>query len=146
MDNPRIGAGSAASRFVAAPARAAGHDYEIRFSRMLILFCTAIALNALLLFLVQPMFAKMALPLLGGSPAVWTTCMVFFQAALLAGYAYAHVSVRRLGVRRQAMLHVVLPLLPLLVLPIDIARSGHPGATAAPIVWLLRLLASSVGI
>jgi len=59
-----------------------------------ILYVLAAALGAALLFLVQPMIAKMALPALGGSPAVWNTSLVFFQAALLAGYAYAHAATR----------------------------------------------------
>jgi hypothetical protein len=66
------------------------------------------------MFLVQPMFAKFILPLLGSTPGVWNAAMLFFQTALLAGYLYAHESTRRLGVRRQASLHVGLLLLPLL--------------------------------
>ena len=86
------------------------------------LFATALCLNALLIFWVQPLFAKMVLPLLGGSPSVWTTCMLFFQAALLAGYAYGHASIRVLGLRRHAMLHGVLVWLPLLLLPMTKAQ------------------------
>ena len=63
------------------------------------LFATTLFVSALLLFLVQPMFTKMVLPRLGGAPAVWSVAMVFFQAALLAGYAYAHLIVRRLAAR-----------------------------------------------
>ena len=80
---------------------------------MLILFGATIFVGASLLFLVQPMFARMALPLLGGAPAVWNTAMVFYQAVLLAGYAYAHVTTRWLGARRQAGLHLVVLLVPL---------------------------------
>ena len=64
------------------------------------LFALALFVGSALLFLVQPMVAKGILPLLGGSPAVWNTCMVFFQAALLAGYAYTHATTARLGARR----------------------------------------------
>ena len=110
------------------------------------LFRAAILLNAFLLFLVQPMFAKMALPLLGGSPAVWTTCMLFFQAALLLGYLYSHLSMRLLGVRRQAVLHALMVLLPLLLLPIGIAVDTRPPAVAAPAGWLLVLMAGSIGL
>jgi hypothetical protein len=60
----------------------------------------------------QPMVGKMILPLLGGTPAVWSTCMVFFQTALLAGYAYAHASTAWLGPRRQALLHLGVLALP----------------------------------
>ena len=68
-------------------------------------------LSATLLFAVQPMFTKMVLPMLGGSPAVWNTAMLFFQAILLAGYAYAHLISRLLSWRRQAILHVTLLML-----------------------------------
>jgi hypothetical protein len=101
--------------------------------------------SATLLFLVQPMIAKMVLPLLGGTPAVWNTCMVFFQAALLAGYAYAHALTTRLGARRQVIFHTVLLFLPFAVLPISI-HGWLPHPDANPIPWLLALLAVSVGL
>ncbi len=99
-----------------------------------------------LLFLVQPMFAKMALPLLGGTPAVWATSMVFFQATLLAGYAYAHWSVARLGIRRQALLHMPLVLLPLLLLPITVPAGWTPPEQERPVFWLLWLLTFALGL
>jgi hypothetical protein len=80
---------------------------------LLALFAATLFLSAALVFLVQPMFAKMALPLLGGAPAVWNTCMLFFQAALLGGYAYAHATTRFLQLRQQAILHVALLLISL---------------------------------
>jgi len=110
-----------------------------------VLFATALCLNALLIFWVQPLFAKMVLPLLGGSPSVWTTCMLFFQAALLAGYAYGHAGIRVLGLRRHAMLHGVLVWLPLLLLPIAVNRETA-AATEQPIVWLLQTMGVSVGL
>ncbi len=113
---------------------------------MLILYTITIFVSAALLFLVQPMFSRMALPLLGGSPAVWNTALVFYQAALLAGYAYAHASTRWLGVRRQAALHFALLLLPLLVLPIAIPAGWTPPTDTNPSLWLLGLLAVSVGL
>src|SRR5436305_12376931 len=70
------------------------------------LFATTIWLSALLLFLVQPMFTKMVLPRLGGAPTVWSVAMVFFQAALLVGYAYAHLLVRRFPPRLGALVHL----------------------------------------
>ena len=81
---------------------------------VLLLFAVTLFLSAFLLFCVQPMIAKMILPLLGGSPTVWSTCMVFFQAMLLAGYAYAHATTSWLGVRRQTILHAGFILLPVL--------------------------------
>jgi hypothetical protein len=92
------------------------------------------------------MVAKMVLPLLGGTPAVWNTCMVFFQAALLAGYAYAHAAPNWLGMRRQAIVHVILLLAPLIVLPIAIGPEWSPEGDANPIPWLLGLLLLVVGL
>jgi hypothetical protein len=109
-------------------------------------YALTLFVSAALLFLVQPMFAKMVLPLLGGAPAVWNTCMVFYQAALLAGYAYAHYTTACLGVRRQALLHLGVLLLPLLCLPIAVANRGAPPGEANPIPWLLAVLALSVGL
>src|SRR5262245_17371593 len=70
------------------------------------LYATTLFLSALLLFLVQPMFTKLVLPRLGGAPTVWSVAMVFFQAALLAGYAYAHLLIRRLPLGIGALLHL----------------------------------------
>ncbi len=113
---------------------------------MLILFGVTIFVGASLLFLVQPMFARMALPLLGGAPAVWNTAMVFYQAVLLVGYAYAHATMRWLGPRRQAGLHLLVLLLPLLVLPIALPAGWTPPGQTSPIPWLLALLAVAVGL
>ena len=113
---------------------------------MLILFGATIFVGASLLFLVQPMFARMALPLLGGAPAVWNTAMVFYQAVLLVGYAYAHVTTRWLGARRQAGLHLLILLLPLLALPIALPAGWIPPGDTSPIPWLLALLAVAVGL
>src|SRR5471030_984877 len=107
---------------------------------MVILFTITIFVGAALLFLVQPMFTRMVLPLLGGSPAVWNTSLVFYQAALLAGYAYAHLTTRWLGVRKQVTLHLVVLLVPLFLLPIAIPRGWLPSAQDNPIPWLLFVL------
>lgn len=109
-------------------------------------FVLTIFMGSSLLFLVQPMFAKMVLPLLGGTPAVWATSMVFFQATLLAGYAYAHWSVARLGIRRQALVHVPLVLLPLLLLPVGVPGGWTPPTQGQPVLWLLGLLTFSLGL
>jgi len=113
---------------------------------MHLLFALTLFVSATLLFVVQPMFAKMVLPLLGGTPAVWNTCMVFYQATLLAGYVYAHLSIKWLGPRRQAAVHMALFCLPWLVLPIGLATGWTPPTEANPIPWLLMLLAVSVGL
>ena len=113
---------------------------------MVALYTATIFVSALLLFSVQPMFARMVLPLLGGSPAVWNTAMVFYQAALLAGYAYAHFSPRWLGVRKHAALHAALMLAPLLVLPLAVPAGWTPPTTTNPLPWLLALLFVAVGL
>lgn len=109
------------------------------------LFAFTLLVSASLLFVVQPMFAKMVLPRLGGTPAVWNTCMVFYQAVLLGGYLYAHLSTRWLGTRRQALAHLAVLCLPWLVLPIGLASGGPPGGEN-PIPWLLLLMTASVGL
>src|SRR5439155_24892608 len=103
-------------------------------------------LSSSLLFLVQPMIAKMVLPLLGGTPAVWNTCMVFFQATLLAGYLYVHAATRWLRPRQQVALHVTLLVVSLLTLPVVLITRGDPPATGMPVLWLLRVLAVTVGV
>jgi hypothetical protein len=113
---------------------------------MRLLFSLTLFCSAVLLFLIQPMLGKMILPKLGGTPAVWNTCMVFFQALLLAGYAYAHYTTRGLGVRRQAAWHLPLLLLPFLALPIAIGESWVPPREANPIPWVLGLLFVTAGL
>jgi hypothetical protein len=109
-------------------------------------FALTLLVSATLLFLIQPMVAKMILPLLGGTPAVWNTCMVFFQAALLAGYAYAHVAPKWLGRRRQMLFHLCLFLAPVAVLPIAVSLDWLPPSDDNPIPWLFGLLLVSVGL
>src|SRR6266404_4039525 len=102
--------------------------------------------SAGLLFLVQPMIARMVLPLLGGAPAVWTTCMLFFQMLLLAGYAYADLAPRFLGVRRHALVHLVLILVPLFFLPIQLSGRIPPTGAENPVPWLLVTLGLASGL
>jgi len=111
-----------------------------------LVFTVTLFLSAFLLFSIQPMVGKMVLPRLGGTPAVWNTCMVFFQAVLLAGYGYAHLMTRWLGSRRQASWHLVLLLLPILSLPIGLPASWVPPTDTTPLPWLLRVLAIGVGL
>ncbi|MBX3286502.1 MAG: fused MFS/spermidine synthase [Actinobacteria bacterium] len=108
-------------------------------------FTAATFVSASLLFLVQPLVAKMLLPLLGGSAAVWNTASVFFQAVLLAGYAFSHLSLRRLGVRRQPWLQAAVALVGLAVLPIAIPSGWVPPA-GAPGLWTLLVLGATVGL
>ncbi|MBL8793409.1 MAG: fused MFS/spermidine synthase [Planctomycetia bacterium] len=112
------------------------------------LFSVTLFASALLLFCVQPMIAKMILPLLGGSPAVWNTCMVFFQAALLGGYLYAHGLTTYVPGRSQQVVHVLLLCLPFLVLPIGITAAWADTVPQQddPVSWLLKLLLLVVGL
>ncbi len=113
---------------------------------MLLLFALTLFASATLLFLVEPMVGKMILPLLGGTPAVWNTCMVFFQAVLLAGYAYAHATTAWLGARKQAMLHLAVLLVPFLFFPLTINRELLLGGEENPIPGLLLMLTVCVGM
>lgn len=113
---------------------------------MIPLFTLATLLSAALLFAVQPMAAKMALPLLGGSAGVWTTCMLFFQTGLLAGYGWAHLLGRRFAPRTQVILHGALALTALFALPPVIGASHLPPVDASPVPWLLLALATSFGL
>ena len=115
-------------------------------SRAMVLYACTLFVAGTLLFLVQPMFAKMVLPLLGGSPAVWNTAMVFYQLALLASYLYAHATRRWLTDRQQVALHLVFLALPLLVLPIAVPRPWSPPTDTSPIPWLLGLMTVAIGL
>jgi hypothetical protein len=108
-------------------------------------FQLTVAIGAFLLFLVQPLAARFLLPWFGGSPSVWSTCLLFFQAALLGGYVYAHLT-RRLGPRRQARLHLVLLALAMLTLPIVPSPAWKPADASHPAARILLLLSASVGL
>jgi SAM-dependent methyltransferase len=112
----------------------------------MLLSALTIFTSAFLLFLVQPIIAKQILPWFGGSAAVWTTCLVFFQGALTAGYAYADVVVRRLAPGSQVRLHIVLLVASLLVLPIIPAVHWKPLGTENPSWLILGLLAVTIGL
>lgn len=112
---------------------------------MPLLFTMTLFVSAGLLFWLQPMVGKMVLPALGGTPAVWNTCMVFFQAGLLAGYAYAHGISGRLGTRAQIVLHMGLVLLPVPMLPILLIETAPPPDSNA-VFWLLGVLLVQLGV
>jgi hypothetical protein len=109
-------------------------------------FAATIGLSAFLLFLVQPVIAKQILPWFGGSAAVWTTCMVFFQVTLLAGYFYSDWVIRNLRARQQAWLHGALLLLSLWMLPITPSEALKPLDGDNPIGRILLLLAATIGL
>src|SRR5258705_2956037 len=105
-----------------------------------------IFLSSFLLFLVQPLIARLILPWFGGTAAVWTTCMLFFQTLLLAGYAYAHATSVKLQPRAQAAVHTVLLGIALALLPIAPDEMWKPAGTEEPISRILLVLAATVGL
>lgn len=109
-------------------------------------FTVTIFLSALLLFSIQPMFAKMVLPTLGGSPSVWAVSMVFFQATLLAGYAYADALNRWAKPNVAVLLHLVVLMVALLALPIALPAFASQPVEGAPYAWLIAVLAFGVGL
>ena len=109
-------------------------------------YALTIFLSAFLLFLVQPLIAKQILPWFGGAASVWTTCLLFFQSALLAGYAYADASVRWLRPRQQVYVHAALMLLSLALLPILANSSWKPSGNEEPILCILGLLTVTIGL
>jgi spermidine synthase len=111
-----------------------------------IVFTVAIFANATLLFAVQPMFTKLVLPRLGGTTAIWNTCLLFFQAALLAGYLYAHIGAKIMRARTQAIVHIALLFVAMVSLPIGIpAGFERPVQGVVPIAWLIALLVVALG-
>jgi hypothetical protein len=110
------------------------------------LYACTIFTSAFLLFLVQPIVAKQILPWFGGSAAVWTTCLVFFQVALLAGYAYSDLTTRKLRPRAQALLHMALLAASLAVLPIVADTSWKPAGSEDPGARILGLLVATIGL
>ena len=118
-----------------------------RRSRMLVLlFATTIFTSAFLLFQVQPLISKFILPWFGGSPAVWSTCMLFFQVTLFAGYVYAHLTTQYLSPRWQAGLHIALLLAAALLLPITPDDAWKPDGSSSPALQIVALLTMCVGL
>ena len=110
------------------------------------LFSATLFISALLLFAVQPMFTKMVLPRLGGSPSVWSVAMVAFQAFLFAGYLYAHLLARLLRPARGALLHLAFLALVALALPLSVARGFSVPPNDGVMLWLIGLFTASIGI
>ncbi len=108
-------------------------------------YSLTLLLSAALLFSVQPMFSKMVLPLLGGTPQVWNTAMLFFQIMLLGGYAYAHGTTKFLGIRAQAILHLILLCIFTIALPIAIPDGWQPPVDKDPTLWQLSLMSITIG-
>lgn len=121
-------------------------DSKPRGAWIAVLFAFTSLLGAALLFMVQPLAAKLILPSFGGSATVWSTSSLFFQVLLLLGYVYAHISSRRLGAWWQPRLHVLVLIVPLLFLPVALPVDAAPTADASPTLWLLRTLTLMVGV
>ncbi|MCE9547697.1 MAG: fused MFS/spermidine synthase [Planctomycetia bacterium] len=109
------------------------------------MYALTIFLSAFLLFQVEPLIAKFILPWFGGTPAVWTTCLLFFQLTLLAGYLYAHAMAARLSGRAQAWIHISLLAATLLLLPIIPSEVWKPGPADSPTWRILLLLSVTIG-
>jgi SAM-dependent methyltransferase len=109
------------------------------------ILAAVVFLNAFLLFAVEPMFAKLVLPFLGGTPSVWNTCLVFYQAALLVGYLYAHGLCRIRDGRLRLGVHAALLAVSFFALPLSVRVAGNPPIGNAAIPWLFGLIAVSLG-
>jgi SAM-dependent methyltransferase len=110
------------------------------------LFAATMFVSGFLLFLVEPMVARMVLPILGGVPMVWNGCVVFFQIVMLAGYGYAFAASRWLHLRHQVVLHAAVLIVPVAVLPFTIHAGSVAPPSGNPLGWLLVLLAGSIGL
>ena len=112
----------------------------------LLLFALTLLLSATLLFTVQPMFGKMILPMFGGSPSVWLTALVFFQLMLLVGYLYVYATITWLGIRKQAVLHLLILVLPLVVLPVRVLTGWIAISPMRPLASVSWTLVFSIGL
>jgi len=128
------------------PSAVADRPSASRNRLVLVVYTAAIFVSALLLFSVQPLFTKMVLPRLGGSPAVWSVAMVFFQSLLLAGYAYAHYLMRLRNRVIPVVAHLALLAIALATLPLSIATGWGEPPTSGYALWLLGLFAVSIGL
>src|SRR5690349_5413396 len=112
----------------------------------MLLYAVTILISAFLLFQVEPIIAKMILPWFGGSAAVWTVCLLFFQLVLLGGYLYAHAITRHLRSIWQTRLHMLLLAASLAVLPVIPKAGWKPSGTEDPTLSILLLLAATIGL
>ena len=122
---------------------------ELKTNRHLstiVLFAGTLFVSASLMFVLQPLFGKILLPLLGGSPAVWNTCMVFYQSILFLGYLYAHALSTRYQNRPQILIHLVVVLISLLALPVALPDNTIPPTDSNPTLWLCWTLFLSIGL
>ncbi len=125
------------------PAPATVNDRRLR---LIFLFAGTLFASAALMFVLQPLFGKLLLPLLGGTPAVWNTCMVFYQGVLFLGYGYAHTVSTRLRLNQQIFLHLAIMTASLLSLPVALPENPAPPTEGDPTFWLLSTLFWAIGL
>jgi hypothetical protein len=142
LDSPQAGAVPMAH----APAAASASTLSATATRALVpLFAVTLFVSSFLMFTVEPMVARQMLPVLGGVPMVWSGCVVFFQAVLLAGYGGAHVMTVRLAAPVRLLVYAGLSVLPLAFVKLGVNAAATTAATQAPLSWLLVALLTSVG-
>ena len=110
------------------------------------LFASTLFLSATLMFILQPMFGKILLPLLGGTPAVWNTCMVFYQTLLFLGYLYAHRLSTHSNHQRQIQIHTALLIFSFIALPVGLSNNINPPTDSNPTLWLIWTLFIAIGV
>lgn len=113
---------------------------------LIVLFAGTLFVSATLMFILQPLFGKLLLPLLGGSPAVWNTCMVFYQTLLFLGYLYAHYVSVTFSPHRQIQIHATVVAISLIALPVALPESTIPPTDSNPTLWLMWTLFLAIGL
>ncbi|MEI7840848.1 MAG: fused MFS/spermidine synthase [Methylococcaceae bacterium] len=120
--------------------------FQNRSTFLIVLFASTLFSSALLMFVLQPLFGKLLLPLLGGTPAVWNSCMVFYQSVLFLGYLYAHLLGTRLKSNHQIIVHLAVISLSFLALPVGLPENLIPPTESNPTFWLFSTLALAIGL
>ena len=120
--------------------------FQNRSIFLIALFASTLFSSALLMFVLQPLFGKLLLPLLGGTPAVWNSCMVFYQSVLFLGYLYAHLLGTRLKSNHQIIVHLAVISLSFLALPVGLPENLIPPTESNPTFWLFSTLALAIGL
>ncbi len=113
---------------------------------LIFLFSFTLLTSASLMFILQPLFGKILLPLLGGSPAVWNSCMVFYQTLLFLGYSYAHLISQRLSSKSQILLHGIITVFSLITIPVALSGNMQPPTEGNPTIWIFSTLATAIGL
>lgn len=113
---------------------------------LVVLFASTLFISATLIFILQPLFGKLMLPLLGGSPAVWNACMAFYQVVLFLGYLYVHLLSSKYSIHRQIQIHSVVIILSLVTLPVALPENIMPPTTENPTLWLMKTLFIAIGL